>query len=121
VMRILVHYHSYGDATKVPKLIEEHRDRIRKQIDFREEDEVGRLIAEYQLHVDKLTKLDGEIRASKKNGASPKAKLEKAREKLAAKIAERDERIAESRRRAADDRNDVDAVGAELVALYADP
>ena len=58
VMRILVHYHAYGDAAKVPKLIEEHSERIRKQIDFREEDEVGRLIAEYQPHADKLAKLD---------------------------------------------------------------
>ena len=49
------------------------------------------------------------------------SKLEKQREKLAAKIAERDEKISEARRRAADDRRDVDAVGAELVALYADP
>src|SRR5437016_9678140 len=61
VMRILVHYHAYGDAAKVPKLIEEHRDRIRKQIDFREEDEVGRLIAEYQPHADKLAKLEEEL------------------------------------------------------------
>jgi type I restriction enzyme M protein len=121
VMRILVHYHAYGDAGKVPKLIEEHRDRIRKQIDFREEDEVGRLIAEYQPQADKLSKLEEEIRALETNGASPKPKLEKAREKLVAKIAERDERIAESRRRAADDRHDVDTVGAELVALYSDP
>ena len=121
VMRILVHYHAYGDATKVPKLIEEHRGRIRKQIDFREEDEVGRLMAEYQPHTDKLAKVDEEICAAKKDGASPKPKLEKAREKLASKIIERDERIAESRRRSADDRRDVDAVGAELVALYADP
>ena len=121
VMRILIHYHAYGDGAKVPKLVEEHSGRIRKQIDFREEDEVGRLMAEYQPHVDKLAKLNEEIRASKTNGASPKPKLEKVREKLSAKIAERDERIAESRRRAADDRRDVDAVGAELVALYADP
>jgi type I restriction enzyme M protein len=112
VMRILIHYHAYGDGTKVPKLVEEHSGRIRKQIDFREEDEVGRLMVEYQPHADKLAKLDQEP-------ASPKAA--KHRNKLIAKIAERDEHIAESRRRAADDRRDVDAVGAELVALYADP
>src|SRR5262249_7694412 len=34
---------------------------------------------------------------------------------------ERDEQIAQSRRRAEDDRRDVDKVGAELIALYADP
>jgi type I restriction enzyme M protein len=47
--------------------------------------------------------------------------VEKQREKVAAKVAERDERIAEARRRAEDDRKDVSAVGAEIVALYADP
>jgi type I restriction enzyme M protein len=40
---------------------------------------------------------------------------------LAAKLAERDERLAETRRRAEDDRKEVAAVGDELVALYADP
>jgi type I restriction enzyme M protein len=48
-------------------------------------------------------------------------KLEKPREKLAAKVTERDERIAEARRRAEDDRQDVDKVGDELVTLYSDP
>ena len=48
-------------------------------------------------------------------------KLEKQREKLVAKLAERDERIAEARRRAEDDRRDVTTVGEELVALYTDP
>jgi type I restriction enzyme M protein len=48
-------------------------------------------------------------------------RLEKPREKLAAKLAERDDRIAEARRRAEDDRQDVANVGNELVGLYADP
>jgi type I restriction enzyme M protein len=47
--------------------------------------------------------------------------VEKQREKVAAKGAERDERIAEARRRAEDDRKDVTTVGEELIALYADP
>jgi type I restriction-modification system DNA methylase subunit len=49
------------------------------------------------------------------------ARLEKPREKPLAKLTERDERSAESRRRAEDDRQDVATVGEELVALYADP
>jgi type I restriction enzyme M protein len=36
-------------------------------------------------------------------------------------VAERDERIADARRRTADDRNDVDVVGEELRSLYGDP
>jgi len=50
VMRMLVHYHAYGDAAKVPGIVAEHSGRIRKQIDLREEDEIGRLLAEYQPH-----------------------------------------------------------------------
>ena len=121
VMRILVHYCAYGDPAKVPKLVKDLSGRIRKQIDLREEDEVGRLMAEYQPHADKLAKFDADLAAANIPGASATAKFEKQREKLAAKITERDEKIAESRRRAADDRRNVDAVGAELVALYADP
>jgi type I restriction enzyme M protein len=133
VMRMLVHYHAYGDAAKVPGLVAEHGGRIRRQIDLREEDEVGRLQAEYQAHADRLAALDTEIAAACSNRDAAKtkgdkaaaetalAKLEKPREKLAAKLAERDERIAEARRRAEDDRQDVAKVGTELVALYADP
>ena len=61
VMRILVHYQAYGDAAKVPRARgKEHSGRIRKQIDFREEDEVGRLIAEYADAAARLDKLQTE-------------------------------------------------------------
>jgi type I restriction enzyme M protein len=133
VMRMLVHYHAYGDAAKVPGLVAEHGGRIRRQIDLREEDEVGRLEAEYQTHADKLAALVAELPEARERHGAVKAKDEKAktapaiakeekqREKVAAKVSERDERIAEARRRAADDRQDVSNVGQELVALYADP
>jgi type I restriction enzyme M protein len=131
VMRMLVHYHAYGDPAKVSGLVAVHIGRIHKQIDLREEDEVGRLQAEYQVHSDRLTALDKEIaRASAtRNAAKTKGektvaetalgKLQKSRDKLAAKLNERDERVAEARRRAEDDRNDVVKVADELVALYA--
>jgi type I restriction enzyme M protein len=133
VMRMLVHYHAYGDAAKVPALVAEHSGRIREQIDLREEDEVGRLQAEYQTHVDRLAAIDAEITATraKRDAARTKgakavaeaalAKLERPRERLVIKVAERDERIVEARRRAEDDRRDVANVGDELVALYTDP
>jgi type I restriction enzyme M protein len=120
-MRILVHYHAYGDATKVPKLVNEHRGRIRTQIDFREEDEVGRLLAEYEPHADKLAKFDANLAAANIPDAPKPQKFEKQREKLAAKTVERDQRIAEARRRSQDDRRDVEQVCAELGALYGDP
>ncbi len=112
VMRMLVHYHAYGDAAKVPSLVEQHSRRIRQQIDAHEEEEAGRIEAEYHPYAAKLAALDAEL-------AMPRA--EKLREKLRAKLAERDEHIAEARRRAEGDRKDVDAVGTELVALYGDP
>lgn len=133
VMRMLVHYHAYGDAAKVPKLLEAHTARIRKQIEQRENEECARLVAEYEPHAEKLTALDATIAAATKEGGAAKTakerktaetkreKAEKAREKCAAKLAERDERIAEARRRAEDDRRELAAVAEELVALYADP
>lgn len=63
VMRILVHYHAYGDAAKVAALIEQHSGRIRAQITERETQEVERLTAEYAEHAEKLAKLTEEIAA----------------------------------------------------------
>jgi type I restriction enzyme M protein len=133
VMRILVHYHAYGDAARVPRLVAEQSGRIRRQIDLREEDEAGRLEVEYQPHADKLTALDAELaderarhsaarsKDEKAKAVAAVARVEKQREKVTAKVAERDERIAEARRRAEEDRKDMSAVGEELIALYADP
>ncbi len=57
----------------------------------------------------------------KSQAAGAVAKLEKQREKVFPRVFERDEQIAAARRSAEDDRKDVNAVGAELTALYADP
>jgi type I restriction enzyme M protein len=130
---MLVHCQAYGDASKVPALVTEHSGRIGRQIDLREEDEVGRLEVEYQPHAERLAKLDAELadarereraaktKNDKASAATAVAKVEKQRHKLVPKLAERDERIAEARRRAEDDRKDVAKVGDELTALYADP
>ena len=133
VMRMLLHYHAYGDASKAPGLVEEHSERIHREIDRREADEVGRLMAEYQPQADRLAALDAELQEArekqraaatkrdKAKTASTVTKLLKQRDKIAAKVSERDERIVEARRNAENDRADVSAVGEELVALYADP
>ena len=133
VMRMLVHYHSYGVASKASGLVEEHSERLQREIDRREEGEVGRIEAEYLPQADKLAALNaalGEAREKQRTAAtkgdkskatSTLTKVMKQRDKVAAKVAERDERITEARRRAEDDRVDVRAVGEELIALYADP
>lgn len=133
VMRMLVHYHAYGDALKVPGLVNEHGGRIRAQVDSREEEETGRIEAEYRPLASKLAALDADLsearmresaartKTEKDKGEAAVARLEKLREKLVIKLAERDERITEARRRAETDRSDVAEVGDELQALYADP
>ena len=133
VMRMLVHYHAYGDATKASGLVAEHSERIHHEIDQWEKDEVGRVVAEYQPLMDRLAVLEAELCEARDKGRTAKTNRDKAKaaravtklarqgDKVAAKVLERDERIAETRRIAEDDRKDVSRVGDELVALYADP
>ena len=133
VMRILVHYHAYGDESKAPNLVAEHSERIHREIDRREADEVGRLEVEYRPQADRLDALDTELgtarekqraaetKRDKEKAASTVTKFLKQRDKVAARVAEHDERIAEARRNAENDRVDISAVGEELVALYSDP
>lgn len=105
VMRILVHYHAYGDAKKAAKLVAEHGERLKAQIAADRDEEIGRVRAEFD---DRFPP------------AEPKAsgKFGKARE---AAEAERDERVAEAEKRAKEEHDAIDAVGAELIALYANP
>lgn len=123
VMRMLVHYHAYGDAAKVPGLVAQHSGRIRRQIDARERDEIGRLQAEYQAYANGSP--DGPPASSAKPGPT-KAKAAAqtvfaTKARLREKLGERDEQMAEARRRAQDDRQQVSAVASELVGLYDDP
>ena len=132
VMRILVHYHAYGDASKVPGLVKVHSNRLCLEIDQRESDEIGRVEAEYQPQVDRLVVLDSKIadahekkrvaetKRDKTKAKSAMTKLLKQRDKVAEKIVERDGHIAEVRRNAEDNRVDVSAVSEELITLYTD-
>lgn len=107
VMRILVHYHAYGDAAEAAKLVTEHGERLKQQILADRDEEVGRIDAEF----------DERFPASNE----PKANGGKPHRARAAAETERDERIAEAAKRACEERDAIDAVGAELVALYANP
>jgi len=116
----------------VPELVALHSQRIREQINQREHVEIERLEAEYAEHAARLAKLQAtvaegraelakiKLKAQRNKAEAALAKIEGQRDKAASKIAERDERIAETRRRAEDDRNDVALVGTELGALYGD-
>ena len=115
-MRILVHYHAYGDASKVPKLVAENSGASVTRSTSGKPEEVERLEAEYKEHSDKMAKLDTEIaelqaeaertakKADRTKVETKIGKLDSQREKHVAKIRERDERIAETRRLAEEDR-----------------
>jgi type I restriction enzyme M protein len=132
VMRILVHVQAFGEAAKVPELVSHHSGRIREQVNAHEYDEVERVEAEYADAAARLAKLETEVaekraelkklaaKTARNHAEAALAKLEGQRNKTLAKISERDEKIAEARRRAENDRHDVEKVGAELGALYGD-
>lgn len=130
---MLVHDHAYGNAGRVPALVAQHSQRIRAQISQREQEEVERLEAEYPDHTERLAQIDAAraaaqavlarqtTKAEKKEAEAALKKLESQRARPAARVTERDERIAETRRRAEDDREEVIKVGEELTALYDNP
>ncbi len=136
VMRILVHYHAYGDAKKAAALVKEHSQRLRDEITREEGEEIERITAAFVEDADKLAALGAElVKAQEALAAATAAKakktdlarfesaitkIEKAIERPKAKVAQRDERIAEQRKRAEEDRQAVVDVGKELVAMYAE-
>ena len=117
----------------VADLVANHSARICKQIDLREEDEVGRLEVEYRAQADRLAALESDLVKARAGRDSAKtkaeqavamtavAKLEKQWAKVAGRILERNDRIAGARARAENDRQDLRVVGTELAALYVDP
>lgn len=138
MMRILVHYHAYGDAVKVTPLVELHRTRIHSQIDAEEAEAVKLLEAEYEGFVKKQQTADEELRTAleklaelkktqgvKKNQLNTAKKrivtLKGQRDRILAKLNERDEKISEARRCAEDDRQAVTTTGEKLIHLYQEP
>jgi type I restriction enzyme M protein len=133
IMRILVHYHAYGDAAKATKLVKQHSTRLQGVVTTQEAEDVARLMVEYEEFEEAVTNskidlagVEAEIgkaknKTEREKGERAKAKIEKALEKPRKKLAERDEQIAEVRKLAEEDRHAIETVGQELVALYADP
>ncbi len=133
VMRILVHYHAYGGATKAEELVMLHSTRLKEAITREEEDEIGRVLAEYEPHDKRLAQLEADLGIANVElaGATHKSDEDK-RQKLVSKIlgsiektkhtlSKRDERIAEVSARAAEDRDSIQAVGQELISMYGSP
>ena len=116
VMRILVHYHAYGDATKATKLVKRHSTRLQGVVTTQETEDVARLTVEYQEFEDAVTTLQIDLAkaiaeiAKAKNKTErdklekAKARIEKSLEKPRKKVAERDEKTSEVRKLAEEDR-----------------
>jgi type I restriction enzyme M protein len=133
VMRILVHYHAYGDAAEAARQVKSHGQRLRAVVDREEAEEVARITAEFQPITDKLTGIEAELAGTEKAltaalGKPEKTKaakkldqLSKTAEKLRKVLVARDERIDEARKLAAEERQAIEDVGQELIALYAYP
>ncbi len=133
IMRILVHYHAYGDPAKAAPLVEYHRDRLHGIVTTNEEEDVARVWTEYEEFAaklgefeDELAKVDSQIAAESRKTErakleKTKARLEKQADRPRKKLEERDDRISETRKRAEEERQAIHAVGAELIALYNDP
>jgi type I restriction enzyme M protein len=131
IMRILVHYHAYGDAAKAAALVKKHSQRLRDVITATEQEDIARVTAEYQEHEANLAGIESDLRDLMRSPATSKtertkqdkskARLEAAKEKPLKKLAERDERIAEACKRAEEERQAIIAVGKELVTMYGDP
>lgn len=131
VMRILVHYHAYGDPAKAGALAKAHCDRLQAEVTHIEAEEVGRITLEYEPAAKKADELQKQIaEMAKRLAAAPKAdrkKLEADHKKLQAildrplrELAKRDEEIAAARRKAAEDHQALLETADELVKLYAD-
>ncbi len=131
IMRVLVHYHAYGDAAKAAALVGKHSKRLRDTISTNEQEDIARITAEYQEHEGKLADIEADLRELLKNPATAKTekakqekaktRLEAAKEKPLKKLVEREERTAEARKRAEEERQAIIVVGKELVAMYGDP
>ena len=99
VMRILVHYHAYGDADAVPGLLVEHSKRLMAEVQKTRAEAVGLAEAEYE-------------------EAVARGRNDRALAKLAA---ERDQKLAEADQLAAEELAALQEIVVELRKLYADP
>jgi type I restriction enzyme M protein len=131
-MRVLVHYHAYGDAKQAEDLVTYHGKRLVGVVERDEAEEIARITAEFQSDADKLAELEKQIadleaelgKVTKKPDRDKlekaKARIEKAGAKLLEVIARRDEQIAEVSNRANEECDAIQIVGKELVAMYGD-
>lgn len=132
VMRILVHYHAYGDAAKAGALAKAHRERLQAEVTRIEAEEVARITVKYESAAKKADELQEQIaelanriatatNADRKKLESDHKKLQATLDRPLKELAKRDEEIAATRRKAVEDHQALLDTADELVKLYADP
>jgi type I restriction enzyme M protein len=132
VMRILVHYHTYGDAEKAGALAKAHCERLQAEVTRIETEEVARITVEYEPAAKKADELQKQIadmttrlataaKSDRKKLEADQRKLQAALDRPLKELAKRDEEIAAARRKAAEDHQALVDTADELVKLYADP
>ena len=132
LMRILVHYHAYGDAVKAGELAKAHCDRLQAEVTRIEAEEVGRITVEYEPFTKKVNEFQAALNEIEKKittAAKPELKkLQADQKKIRAavdrplrELAKRDDEIASARRRATEDHQSLRETAEELVKLYAEP
>ncbi len=132
VMRILVHYHAYGDAARAEELTKLHRDRLQAEVTRVEIEECSRIAAEYEPSRKKVTELQAALadmaqkvmaasKSERKALESDHKKLQAAMERPLRELAKRDEEIAAARRKAAEDHQSLVDTADELHNIYSDP
>ena len=105
VMRILVHYHAYGDPKTAAAVAAREAARLKGEVERERDDEIGR------------TRIDFEERYPVSRGPQASVRT-KQRDRDEAAL---NERVAEARKRADEDLAAIAATVTALAALYADP
>ena len=133
IMRILVHCHAYGDATKAGGLVEYHGKRLMIVVDQEETEEIARITADFQNHADRVAELGDKLAAAEASLGGLKTKTDRAKQEKAVvkikaamkkpqkELAKREDQIAEARKQAEEERQAIQTVGQELLTIYADP
>jgi type I restriction enzyme M protein len=119
VLRLLVHYHAFGEAGTAARVAAAESARMQGEIEAEFQTERERIVQEYPDADGRLA--EAVARAGASAAAKSVDKLEKQVEALRRKVVERDERVAELRRRSDYERAEICAVVAELLDLYARP
>lgn len=132
VMRMLVHYHAYGDTVKAGALAKAHCERLQAEVTRIEAEEVARITVKYEAAAKKAEELQKQIgemsrrltttaKADRKKLETDLKKLQAALDRPLKELAKRDEEIAAAQHKATEDHQALLDTADELMRMYTDP